>query len=177
LADQADSKAATVVAAAATVVAVAATVEAAVATVAEAAPQETEADMDVTIAVDLDDHDPGNVSGIHYLSRLTLLLGHHHDEAADRHPNMTITEDRSSIASSFLCLACLNCTFLLPSIFPLPIQISLSCSFHHRVLKTYYHVYSRYCSRVYPSDILPQMKTSLKHESVFITRKTFHNSL
>jgi len=161
LADQADSKAATVVAAAATVVAVAATVEAAVATVAEAAPQETEADMDVTIAVDLDDHDPG----------------HHHDEAADRHPNMTITEDRSSIASSFLCLACLNCTFLLPSIFPLPIRISLSCSFHHRVLKTYYHVYSRYCSRVYPSDILPQMKTSLKHESVFITRKKIHNSM
>ena len=66
MADQADSKAATVVAAAATVAAVAATVAEAVATVAEAAPQETEADMDVTIAVDLDDHDPGNVSGIHF---------------------------------------------------------------------------------------------------------------
>jgi len=107
LAAQADSKAATVVVAAATAVAAAATVVAAAAMATEAAeaPQETEADMDVTIAADPDDHDQD----------------HHHDEAADRHPNTTITENRSSIASSFLCLACLNCTFLLPFFFPLPI--------------------------------------------------------
>lgn len=112
LAAQADSKAATVVVAAATAVAAAATVVAAAAMATEAvaataaeAPQETEAVMDVTIAADPDDHDQD----------------HHHDEAADRHPNTMITEDRSSIASSFLCLACLNCTFLLPFFFPLPI--------------------------------------------------------
>lgn len=103
---QADSKAAMVVAAAATAVAAVATVAAAAAMVAEAAvteaPREMEADMDVTIEADPDDRVPG----------------HHHDEAADRHQNTTITEDKSSIASSFLCLACLNCTFLLPFFFP-----------------------------------------------------------
>merc|ERR1712037_470927 len=89
---QVDSKAAMVVAAAAMVA------EAAV----SEAPRETEADMDVTIETNPDDRVPG----------------HHHDEAADRHQNTTITEDKSSIASSFLCVACLNCTFLLPFFFP-----------------------------------------------------------
>ena len=62
MAAQADSKAATVVVAAATAVAAAATVVAAAAMATEAAeaPQETEADMDVTIAADPDDHDQGS---------------------------------------------------------------------------------------------------------------------
>jgi len=104
LAAQADSKAVTVVVAAASVVAAVASVVAAAATAVEA-PQEMEVDMDVTTAADPDDLDPG----------------HHHEKAADRHQNTTITEDRSSIASSYFCLACLNCTFLLPYFFPLPI--------------------------------------------------------
>lgn len=117
MAAQADSKAATVVVATATVVAAVATVVAAAATAAEA-PQETEVDMDVTIAVDPGDHDPGSIN---VLIVGYMFVGHHHDEAADRHQNTTITEDRSSIASSYFCLACLNCTFLLPYFFPLPI--------------------------------------------------------